>query len=84
MGEKRFSATTGDGTTRRITAQVCDVNKALLSVKKVVDADNKVVFDAAGSYIEDKQTGERMWLREENGMYMLRMWVPRQVFSGRA
>ena len=60
---------------RNLTAQVCEVNKALLSVKRVVQAGNKVVFDADVSYIEDKSTGEKMLLREENGMYMLRMWV---------
>ena len=65
---------------RNLTAQVCEVNKALLSVKRVVQAGNKVVFDADGSYIEDKSTGEKMWLREENGMYMLRMWVKTEGF----
>ena len=65
---------------RNLTAQVCEVNKALLSVKRVVQAGNKVVFDADGSYIEDKSTGEKMWLREENGMYMLRMWVKNEGF----
>ena len=57
-----------------MTAQVADVSKALLSVKKIVAAGNKVVFDDS-SYIEDKNTGDRTWLHEENGMYMLRMWV---------
>ena len=60
---------------RNIIAQVCDVNKALLSVKKVVAAGNRVVFDEDGSFIEDKTTGEKMWMKEEAGMYMLKMWV---------
>ena len=60
---------------RNMTAQVCDVNKALLSVKKVVKAGNRVVFDEDGSYIEDKQTGEKMWMEENNGMYILKLWV---------
>ena len=61
---------------RSMTAQVCDVNKALLSVKKVVAAGNKVVFgDDEGSYIENKATGERMWMEEEGGMYVLSLWV---------
>ena len=34
IGEKQFQGTTEEGVTRNITAQVCDVNKALLSVKK--------------------------------------------------
>ena len=57
------------------------MNKALLSVKKVVNAGNRVVFDSEeGSYIEDKVTKERMWMREENSMYMLRLWVKKGVF----
>ena len=80
LGEKRFKGHTVEGMARNLTAQVCEVNKALLSVKRVVQAGNKVVFDADGSYIEDKSTGEKMWLREENGMYMLRMWVKTEGF----
>ena len=75
LGEKKLRATTHQGTTRRITAQVCEVNKALLSVRKVVAAGNRVVFDEADSYIEDKQTGERMPLTTKNGMYVLQVWV---------
>ena len=59
---------------------MCDVNKALLSVRKVVMAGNRVVFDQDGSYIEDKSTGEKMWLKDEGNMYMLRMWVRKPGF----
>ena len=63
-----------------MTAQVCDVNKALLSVRKVVQAGNRVVFDEQGSYVEDIQTGEKMWMREEGGMCMIRMWIKNKDF----
>ena len=63
---------------RSTPAQVCEVNKALLGVKKMTAAGNRVVFDQDGSYIEDKRSGERMWLAEEDGMYMLTMWVNRE------
>ena len=75
LGEKKFIGMSEEGVERNMTAQVCDVNKSLLSVKKVVAAGNKVVFDEEGSHIEEKATGKRMWLREDNGMYMLKMWV---------
>ena len=75
LGQKQFDAVTDEESLRNLKVQVCDVNKALLSVKKVINAGNRVVFDGEGSYIEDKATGERMWLKEEGGMYMLRMWV---------
>ena len=75
MGQKKFVGVSDEGTTRTITAQVCDVNKPLLSVKKVMSAGNRVVFDDEGSFIEDKATKERMWLTEQHGMFMLKMWV---------
>ena len=75
LGEKRFKGISDDGVTRSITAQVCSVNKALLSVRKIIRAGNRVVFDEDGCYVEDKRTQEKMWMREEGGMFMLRLWV---------
>ena len=64
LGEKKFQAVSQEGVTRSITAQVCAVNKALMSVKKVMRAGNRVVFDEEETYIEDKVTGDlghRRW-----------------------
>ena len=80
LGEKHFQGFTEEGMPRNLKAQVCDVNKALLSVSKLVQMGNKVVFDGEGSYIEDKPTGERLWLREQGGMYMLKLWVKCEGF----
>ena len=77
LGEKRFGAYTEEGSLRSITAQVCDVNKPLLSVRKVMAGGSRVVFDEEGSYIESKTTGERTWLKEQGGMFMLKMYVQR-------
>ena len=80
LGQKQFVGTwfagESDGRciSRPMVAQVTSVNKALLSVAKTVAAGNRIVFDDE-SYIEDKTTGERMYLHEVNGMYMMRMWV---------
>ena len=64
-----------------MTAQVCDVNKALLSVKRAVEAGNKVVFGSdEGSYIESRTAGERMWLEDRGGMYVLSLWVRARGF----
>ena len=77
-GEKEFIAVAEDYTERTMRVQVCDVNKSLLSVKKCVRAGNRVVFsdEEEGSYIEDKMTGERLYMREScGGMYTLKFWV---------
>ena len=80
LGEKQFKGFTAEGLPRNLKAQVCEVNKALLSVNRLVQTGNRVVFDDAGSYIQDKTTGEKMWLREQGGMYMLKMWVRGEGF----
>ena len=53
-----------------MTVQVADVNKGLLSVRKAAAAGNRVVFDEDGSFIEDKRTGEKMWLKDKAGMHV--------------
>ena len=75
LREKKFIAVSDNGVARQMRAQVCDVNKALLSVHRVVQAGNRVVFAASGSYVEDEQTGETMELIEKGGMYMLKLWA---------
>ena len=75
LGEKKFVGITEDGLSREIVAQVCEVNKPLLSVSKIVAAGNRVVFDTAGSYVEDTTSGERVWMRSHGGMYTIKMWV---------
>ena len=46
-----------------------------MSVKKVTSTGNRVVFEEGNCYIEDIKSGEKIWLREEGGMFMLKMWV---------
>ena len=75
LGEKEFIGITEDGQEKQLVAQVCEVNKALLSVSTAVKAGNRVVFDEDGSYIENRETGQIIWLVEEGGMYALKMWV---------
>ena len=76
-------AVTDEGVNRKMVAQVCDVNKGLLSVSRVLKGGSKVIFDSDGSYIEDKTTGEVINLFERNGMFMLKMWTKKdfQVWS---
>ena len=41
----------------------------------MVAAGNRVVFSPEGSYVEDVSSGEVVWLKEQGGMYMLKVWV---------
>ena len=58
-----------------MTLQAAPVDRPLGSVKRMCQAGHRVVFDSDGSYVLNKATKEVNWLREENGNYMLDMWV---------
>ena len=71
LGEQKVPLVTQEGSLRIMTCQVAPVHRPLGSVRRMCQAGHKVIFDEAGSYIENKRTGEINWLREENGNYVL-------------
>ena len=76
-GEKSFVAMDEHGTTRGLKMQITDVNKSLLSVRRICQAGNRVILEDDHGWIEDKSTGECMPLQMKEGMYMIKMWVKR-------
>ena len=75
LGEMVMPMRTREGTFRSMTVQAAPVTKPLASVLRIVQAGHTVVFDSAGSYILNKETQEVNMLREEDGNYMLDVWV---------
>ena len=62
----------GSGRRMRIKFQVADVKKPLMSVKRLVERGNRVVFSNGGSYIVNDKTGDRLELRENGkGSYIM-------------
>ena len=78
LGQRQCLGLTEEGGARGVTAQICAVNKNLMSVSKITAQGNRVIFDDDGSYIEDKVSGEKTWMHQVQGMYMLKMWVSRK------
>ena len=76
LGEQRLLLATEEGSMRAMTFQAAPVAKPLGSVKRICQAGHYVIFDEDVSYIVNKATGELNWLREQNGTYMLDVWVP--------
>ena len=64
-----------EGAIRDMNFTACSVTKALGSVSQMCKAGNRVVFnppwDPEGSYIEHEATGEKLWLEEQGGFYVL-------------
>ena len=76
LGEMTMPMYTREGSFRSMRIQAAPVTKPLASVLRIVQAGHVVVFDAEGSYIMNKESGEINMLREEEGNYMLDVWVP--------
>ena len=65
------------GSGMAMSFQVGGVSKALGAVSRMVGNGNRVVFDQpneGGSYIENKNTGKIIQLRQHNGVYYLDVW----------
>ena len=63
------------GVWKLFRAQVCDVNRPLLSVSKIAEAGHRIVFDDDESFIEDKKTHEKIKLTKRDGVYVVKLWV---------
>ena len=74
-GEKTLNVVTTEGQRRSLTMQVCEVNKALVSISKTCRAGHRVVFDDDGSYVQNKVTGEKTFMQHANNTYTLDVWV---------
>ena len=75
LEEQRLPLITREGSTRSMTLQAAPVVRPLGSVNRMCQAGHRVAFHSDGSYVLNKATKEVNWLREENGNYMLDMWV---------
>ncbi|CAK0896643.1 unnamed protein product, partial [Prorocentrum cordatum] len=63
----------GSAQVRGIKARVAKVSKALASVSEMVDAGHRVVFDAGGSYAENKSTAVITPFQRRNNVYEMEM-----------
>ena len=75
LGEQRLLLVTDEGTCRGMRFQAAPVTRPLGSVKRICQSGHRVVFDEEGSYTENKRSGEVNWLRDEDGSYIMDVWV---------
>ena len=82
-GVRKVKAVTSkEGREIKMPIQVADVMKVLASVGQMIHSGNRVVFDEAGSYIENKKSGKRTEMKEKHGNFVFEMRVPKKGNSG--
>ena len=76
MGERRCDMMTeGSGVPKKITFQVADVHKPLLSITRLADNGYVCALGGKGGYLEDTVTGERVPLYRKNNLYVMKAWI---------
>ena len=76
QGQKKFTSFTEEGRPVETTYQIAEVSRPLQSVGRICDNNKAVVFGASGGYILDLATNEKVAFCREQGVYMMRTWVP--------
>ena len=59
------------GAAGEILFQVAQITKPLVNISKLIDDGHQVVFDQRASYIVHKETGKKMMLRREGGVFII-------------
>ena len=76
LGEKRcLMMTAGSNLCKKLTFQVADAHKALLSITKVADLGFDCVLGKTGGKLVDTVTGEVVPLQRKDNLYVMKAWV---------
>ena len=76
LGERRcLMSTAGSQLIKKISFQVADVHKPLLSISRIADLGFDCVLGKFGGYLADSITGERIPLQRVDNLYVLKAWV---------
>jgi len=70
FGQKTLTGYSNEWTLLSVNVQIADVKSNLAAGMKIIEADNRIILDATGSYIENKKSGDRIQIRHENGCFV--------------
>ena len=76
LGEQHVPVCLANGARTIATFQVADVSRPLMSVGKLCEMGNRVIFGANGGVILNLQTGEATPFAKDEGVYTFEMWIP--------
>ena len=77
IGEELVPGLTDDGDKSKVNFQVCDVDRPLIAVSKLTAAGDDVWLGENHGFITHARSGKHTTFFKKNGVYVLRIWVPR-------
>ena len=75
-GENNLFGYSADWVPLAANVQIAEVRSNLGAGMKMIEADNRIILDKGGSYIENKRTGSRIKINREGGAFTFEFWVP--------
>ena len=76
LGEQTIPVALENGVKTMATFQVADVSRPLMSVAKVCELGNRVIFGASGGVIMNLQSGAVTPFHRRDGVYVFTMYIP--------
>ena len=76
VGQQALPVALENGARTVATFQVADVSRPLMSVGRVCEMGNRVLFGAGGGYILNIATGGVTPFYRKEGVYVFMMWIP--------
>ena len=65
-----------NGSRSILTFQVAEVSRPLMSIARLCEMGNRVLFGASGGVILNLQTGDVTPFHKEEGVYTFELWIP--------
>ena len=74
-GEQELQVVTEEGAKANVKYQITDVKRPLMSVGKLCDRGNRVIFGRGGGVIHNVRTGTVTSFKRSGGIYTVDLWV---------
>ena len=76
LGQQELPIAFESGVRAMTTWQIADVSRPLMSVGKITELGNRVLFGSAGGVILNLASGQVTPFHMEDGVYVFTMWIP--------
>ena len=76
LGQQELPIAFDNGTRAVATFQIANVSRPLMSVARICELGNRVLFGASGGVIVNLASGQVTPFEKEDGVYAFSMWIP--------
>ena len=76
LGQQEIPVAFSNGIRAIATFQIAEVSRPPMSVAKICELGNRVLFGANGGVIVNLNTGQATQFEKEDGVYVFSMWIP--------